>query len=174
MRFRSLIFAAFLGLAGSSLASAQARTLMTNSPRAVALPDGLGQRVILASVLLGKPRSFSMFNIQVAGTISPDPEVNGAAFQLELLVCDQPDCSGNLHWPMRILPDADAVRGTQLLATRSFGISTHNVDPVVLTDVRPQPATGVLFLAASLRVEHAPANVPFSAKLNLLRVDVLP
>ena len=115
-----------------------------------------------------------MFNIQVAGTITPDPELNGAAFQLQLLVCDQPDCSGDLRWPMRILSDADASTGTQVLATRSFGISTHNVDPVVLSDLRPKPATGALFLAAALRVMHSPGSMPFAAKLNLLRVDVLP
>ena len=115
-----------------------------------------------------------MFNVQATGTINPDPEMNGASFQLEFLICDQPDCSGVLHWPMRILPQADAAGGAQVLATRSFGVSTHNVEPVILTDVRPKPATGVLFLAATLRVLHSPANLSFAAKLNLLRVDLLP
>lgn len=147
---------------------------MTNSPRAIVLPAEPGRRIILGSILLGKPRSFSMFNLQATGTITPDPDLNGAAFQLEFLLCDQPDCSGDLHWPLRILPDSDASRGAQLLATHSFGVSTHNVEPVVLTDVRPKPVNGVLFLAACLRVLHAPANVAFAAKLNLLRVDVLP
>jgi len=156
------------------MASAQARTLMTDSPRSIVLPSEPGRRIILGSVLLGKPRSFSMFNVQATGTINPDPDLNGAAFQLEFLICDQPDCSGDLHWPMRILPEADAASGAQVLATRSFGASTHNVDPVVLTDVRPKPATGVLFLAASLRVLHSSANQSFAAKLNLLRVDLLP
>jgi hypothetical protein len=147
---------------------------MTNSPRAIVLPAEPGRRIILGSILLGKPRSFSMFNLQATGTITPDPDLNGAAFQLEFLLCDQPDCSGDLHWPLRILPDSDASRGAQLLATHSFGVSTHNVEPVVLTDVRPKPVNGVLFLTACLRVLHAPANVAFAAKLNLLRVDVLP
>jgi hypothetical protein len=115
-----------------------------------------------------------MFNIQSTGTIAPDPDLNGAAFQLEFLVCDQPDCSGKLRQPMRILPDADASSGAQILATRSFGVSTHNVDPVVLSDLRPRSSTGVLFLAAVIRVQHSPGTTPFAAKLNLLRVDVLP
>lgn len=147
---------------------------MTSSPRAITLPSTPGSTVVLGSVLLGQPRSFSMFNIQAAGTITPDPDLNGAGFQLQLLICDQPDCSGALRWPMRILPDADASTGTQVMATRSFGVSTHNVDPVVLSDLRPKSATGVLFLAAALRVMQAPGTTPFAAKLNLLRVDVLP
>lgn len=174
MRFRILIAVVLLALSGSSLVHAQARTLMTNSPRAITLPGTPGRTVVLGSVLLGQPRSFSMFNIQAAGTITPDPDLNGAGFQLQLLVCDQPDCSGDLHWPMRILPDADASTGAQVMATGSFGVSTHNVDPVVLTDLKPKSATGVLFLAATLRVMHSPGAVPFAAKLNLLRVDVLP
>ena len=115
-----------------------------------------------------------MFNIQATGTITPDPDLNGAAFQLEFLVCDQPDCGGTLRWPMRILPDADASRGAEVIATSSFGVSTHNVEPVVLTDLHPRPASGVLFLAAALRVLHSPGTTTFAAKLNLLRVDVLP
>jgi hypothetical protein len=174
MRFRALIAVLLLAISGSCLSYAQARTLMTNSPRAITLPGTPGRIVVLGSVLLGQPRSFSMFNIQAAGTITPDPDLNGAAFQLQLLICDQPDCSGDLRWPMRILPDADASTGTQVLATRSFGVSTHNVDPVVLTDLRPKSATGILFLAAALRVMHSPGTTPFAAKLNLLRVDVLP
>ena len=147
---------------------------MTNSPRAITMPATPGRTVVLGSVSLGAPRSFSMFNIQATGTITPDPDLNGAAFQLQFLICDQPDCSGNLHWPMRILPDADAAAGTQIIATRSFGVSTHNVDPVVLSDLRPNSATGSLFLAAVLRVQHSPGTTAFAAKLNLLRVDVLP
>lgn len=174
MRLRASIALALLSISGSCLLHAQARTLMTNSPRAITLPSTPGTTVILGSVLLGQPRSFSMFNIQAAGTITPDPDLNGAAFQLQLLICDQPDCSGDLRWPMRILPDADASTGTQVMATRSFGVSTHNVDPVVLTDLRPKSATGVVFLAAALRVMHSPGTTPFAAKLNLLRVDVLP
>jgi hypothetical protein len=174
MRFRALTAVILLSLTGCSLASAQARTLITNSPGAIILPNEAGRRIILGAVLLGKPRSFSMFNVQATGTINPDPEMNGASFQLEFLICDQPDCSGDLHWPMRILPQADAAGGAQVLATRSFGVSTHNVEPVILTDVRPKPATGVLFLAATLRVLHSPANLSFAAKLNLLRVDLLP
>ncbi len=174
MRFRALMAVVLLAISGSYLVHAQARTLMTNSPRAIDLPSTPGRTVVLGSVLLGQPRSFSMFNIQVAGTITPDPDLNGAGFQLQLLICDQPDCRGDLRWPMRILPDADASTGAQVLANRSFGVSTHNVDPVVLTGLKPKSATGILFLAAALRVMHSPGNIPFDAKLNLLRVDVLP
>lgn len=174
MRFRAFIAVIVLTAATASIALGQARSLMTNTSRSITLPSTPGRRLILGSVLLGQPRSFAMFNIQASGTIAPDPDLNGAAFQLEFLICDQPDCSGDLHWPMRVLPDTDATTGAQVLATRSFGVSTHNVDPVVLTDLKPKPATGVLFLAASLRVLHSPATTPFAAKLNLLRVDVLP
>ncbi len=174
MRFPNLIAVILLAIGGCSLVHAQARTLMTNSPRAITLPSTAGRTVVLGSVLLGQPRSFSMFNIQATGTLTPDPDLNGAAFQLQLLICDQPDCSGDLRWPLRILPDAEASTGAQVMATRSFGVSTHNVDPVVLTDLKPKSATGVLFLAAALRVEHSPGSIAFDAKLNLLRVDVLP
>jgi hypothetical protein len=115
-----------------------------------------------------------MFDIQATGTITPDPDLNGAGFQLEFLICDQPDCSGDLRWPMRILPDADASTGAQVIATQSFGLSTHNVEPVVLSDLRPRPVNGVIFLAAVVRVMHSPGTPAFAAKLNLLRVDVLP
>lgn len=174
MRIRALLAFVLLAMNGSWLVQAQARTLMSNSPRAITLPSTPGRVVVLGSVLLGRPRSFSTFNIQATGTITPDPDLNGAAFQLQLLICDQPDCSGDLRWPMRILPDADASTGAQVLATRSFGVSTHNVDPVVLTGLRPKSATGVLFLATALEVMHSPGTIPFDAKLNLLRVDVLP
>ncbi len=174
MRLRATIAAIFLVLLSSSFGLGQARSLITNAPRTIILPSTPGQRIILGSVLLGQPRSFAMFNIQATGTITPDPNLYGAAFQLEFLVCDQPDCRGDLHLPMRVLAEADAIGGTQVLATRSFGVSTHNVDPVVLTGLKPRPATGVLFLAAALRVQHSPSNPPFAAKLNLLRVDVLP
>jgi hypothetical protein len=174
MRFRSRIAIILITLATSFFAYAQARTLITSVARSIIVPAKPGSKVILGSVLLGQPRAFSMFNIRAAGTITPDPDLNGAAFQLEFLICDQPDCSGDLHLPMRILPDADTERGAQLLATRSFGVSTHSVDPVMLTDIRPRSVTGILFLAASLKVLHSPATPAFSAKLNLLRVDVLP
>ncbi len=173
MRFRGLITLIALAVSSSCL-SAQARSLMTNSPRAITLPSEPGQRVVLGSVLLGRPRSFAMFNIQATGSITPDPNLNGAAFELEFLVCDQPNCDGDLRWPIRVLPQTDAASGTQLIATHSFGVSTHNADPVVLTGLTPRTATGVLFLAATLRVIHSPTTTPFSAKLNLLRVDVLP
>jgi hypothetical protein len=154
--------------------AAQARSLMTNSPRPISLPATPGRAVVLGSVLLGQPRSFSMFNIQAAGTITPDPDLNGASFQLQFLICDKADCTGDLHWAIRVLPDADAGAATRITATRSFGVSTHNVDPVVLTGLEPAPANGVLFLAAVIRVVNSPTTTPFSAKLNLFRVDVLP
>jgi hypothetical protein len=115
-----------------------------------------------------------MFNIQAAGTISPDPDLNGASFQLQFLICDKADCTGDLHWAVRILPDADAGAATRVIATRSFGVSTHNVEPVVLTNLKPAPAEGVLYLAAVVRAVSSPATKTFAAKLNLLRVDVLP
>jgi hypothetical protein len=174
MRFRVIIAMAALAIAGASLSFGQARSLMTNSARPITLPGTPGHRVILGSVLVGPPRSYSVFNIQATGTITPDPDLNGAAFQLEFLICDQADCSGDLHTPIRILPDADAGTGTQVLATRSFGVSTHNVTPVVLIGFKSRTATGVLFLAVSLRVVHSPVSPAFAAKLNLLRVDVLP
>jgi hypothetical protein len=174
MRFRGLIALIALAVGSSCLAFAQARSLMTNASRAITLPSEPGQRVVLGSLLLGRPRSFAMFNIQATGTIRPDPNLNGAAFELEFLICDQPNCDGDLRWPMRVLPQTDAASGAQLLATHSFGVSTHNADPVVLTDLTPRTATGVLFLAATLRVVHSPTTKPFTAKLNLLRVDVLP
>jgi hypothetical protein len=172
MRFLALIASCLL--AGSLTLSAQSRALMTNSPRPISLPTTPGNAVVLGSVVLGQPRSFSMFNIQAAGTITPDPDLNGASFQLQFLICDKADCTGDLHWAMRILPDADAGAATRVIATGSFGVTTHNVDPVVLTNLKPAPANGVLYLAAVIRVVNAPATTPFSAKLNLLRVDVLP
>jgi hypothetical protein len=173
MRFLALIASCLLA-GGSLTLSAQSRALMTNSPRPIALPATPGNAVVLGSVVLGQPRSFSMFNIQAAGTITPDPDLNGAAFQLEFLVCDKADCTGDLHWAVRILPEADAGQASRVIATRSFGVSTHNVEPVVLTNLKPAPANGVLYLAAVIRVVNSPATPAFSAKLNLLRLDVLP
>lgn len=147
---------------------------MTESPRAITLPATPGRAVVLGSVVLGQPRSFSMFNIQAAGTISPDPDLNGASFQLQFLICDKADCTGDLHWAVRILPDADAGAATRVMATGSFGVTTHNAGPVVLTNLKPAPVNGVLYLASVIRTVNSPANTSFSAKLNLFRVDVLP
>lgn len=147
---------------------------MTESPRAITLPATPGRTVVLGSVVLGQPRSFSMFNIQAAGTISPDPDLNGASFQLQFLICDKVDCTGDLHWAVRILPDADAGAATRVMATGSFGVTTHNAGPVVLTNLKPAPVNGVLYLASVIRTVNSPANTSFSAKLNLFRVDVLP
>jgi len=175
MRFRALIAGiVVLVITDPCFINAQARILRTNSPRPITLPSAAGSTVVLGSVLLGRPRSFSVFNIQATGTITPDPDLNGASFELQFLICDQPDCSGNLRWPMRILADADAASGAQVVATRSFGLNTHNVQPVVLTDLKPAPANGVIFLAAVVRVVRSPTTPAFAAKLNLLRVDVLP
>lgn len=174
MRFRAFTALLFLALCCPNLARAQARALITNSPRPIILPGTPGHAVILGSVLLGKPTSYSVFNIQATGTITPDPDLNGAAFELEFLICDQPDCSGDLRSPMRVLPDADASHGAQVLATSSFGVSTHNVDPVVLTNLKPRTTSGVLFLAAALRTVHRPETPSFFGKLNLLRLEILP
>lgn len=174
MRFSRSIAVVLALIAGSYALSAQARTLMTNSPEPVTLPSVPGRAVVLGSVLLGEPRTFQMFNIQAAGTITPDPDLNGASFQLQFLICDKADCTGNLHWAVRVLPDAESRAAAQVIATKSFGVSTHNADPVVLTDLRPKSATGVLYLAAVIRVVDSPAKTAFTAKLNLLRLDVLP
>ena len=174
MRFLALIASCLLAGGSSTLSGAQSRALMTNSPRPAALPTTPGNAVVLGSVLLGPPRSFSMFNIQAAGTISPDPDMNGGSFQLQFLICDKADCTGDLHWAVRILPDADAGAATRVIATHSFGVNTHNVDPVVLTNLKPKPINDVLYLAAVIRVVSSPPATAFSAKLNLLRVDVMP
>ncbi len=173
MRFFALIASCLLA-GGSFPLPAQSRALMTNSPQPIALPTAPGNAVVLGSVVLGRPQSYSMFNIQAAGTIAPDPDLNGASFQLQFLICDKADCTGDLHWAVRILPDADAGASTRVIAGRSFGVSTHNVEPVVLTKLKPKPISDVLYLAAVIRVANSPATTSFSAKLNLLRVDVLP
>ena len=174
MRFLAVIASCLLAAGSSTFSGAQSRALMTNSPRPITLPTTPGNAVVLGSVLLGQPRSFSLFKIQAAGNIIPDPNLNGASFQLQFLICDKPDCSGDLHWAVRILPDADAGAATQVIATRSFGVSTHNAEPVVLTNLKPKPINDVLYLAAVIRVANSPSTTQFSAKLNLLRVDVLP
>lgn len=173
MRFLALIASCLLA-GGSSTLSAQSRALMTNSPRPIILPATPGNAVVLGTVVLGQPRTFSVFNIQAAGTIAPDPDLNGASFQLQFLICDKADCTGDLHWAVRILPDADAGAATRVIAGRSFGLSTHNAAPVVLTNLKPKPAGDVLYLAAVVRVVSSPSTTSFSARLNLLRVDVLP
>lgn len=115
-----------------------------------------------------------MFNIQAAGTIAPDPDLNGASFQLQFLICDEPDCSGAVRSAMRILPDADSTIPAQVIATRSFGVRTHSAQPVVLTDFKPGNPNGVLYLAAALKLLHNSGPTPFTARLSLLRVDVMP
>ena len=173
MRFLALIASCLLA-GGSSTLPAQSRALMTNSPRPIVLPTTSGDAVVLGTVRLGQPRTFKVFNIQAAGVISPDPDLNGASFQLQFLICDKADCTGDLHWAVRILPDANAGAATRVIASRSFGVSTHNAEPVVLTNLKPKPANDVLYLAAVIRVVNSPTTTPFSGKLNLLRVDVLP
>ncbi len=140
----------------------------------VPLASVSGERVLLGSVSLGQQRRFTMFNIQAAGTITPDPEMNAAAFQLQFLICDQPDCQGDIRRDARILPEADAASQTRVLATKSFGVSTHNVQPVDLTGYRPNTTSGILYLAVVLKSLRTPGNTAFAAKLNLLRVDVMP
>jgi hypothetical protein len=156
------------------MASAQARPLVTSSAQSITLPTRPGERVLLGSVSLGKQRRFTMFNIQAAGTITPDPDMNGAAFQLQFLICDQPDCSGEIRTDARILPDADASSPARVLATKSFGVSTHNVDPIDLSSYQPRSASGVLYMAVALKLLHSSGTVPFSGRLTLLRIDVMP
>jgi hypothetical protein len=130
----------------------------------------------LGSVALGRPQAFTMFNIQAAGTITPDPGLNGASFQLQFLICDQPDCGGQIKIDTRILQHDDSASPTQVLATASFGVTTHNAAPVVLTNLRPENASGTLYLAVALKLVRSPSagTPPFTGRLNLLRVSVLP
>jgi len=174
MRFRALIVILVCCITAPAFSNAQARSLVATAIPQVNLTGVRGQQFVLGSVVLGKPRTFSMFNIQAAGTITPDPELNGAEFQLQFLICDQPDCTGDIKTVTRILPDADAATATQVIATRSFGVSTHNVQPVALTDFRPRNPGGVLYLAAALRLLHGSGPTAFTAKLSLLRIDVMP
>ncbi|MGA2371942.1 MAG: hypothetical protein ABSG11_14855 [Candidatus Korobacteraceae bacterium] len=173
MGSRSLGLIAIL-LVVTSLAYPQARSLVTSSTPPVQLPTTANDQVVLGSVSLGRPRTFSLFNIQAAGTISPDPDLNGAAFQLQFLVCDQPDCTGDIKSDTRILQDSDSATPSQLIATRSFGVSTHNVRPVVLSDLQPRNSSGTLYLAVALKLLHSSNAKPFAGRLNLLRVDVMP
>ncbi|MFZ0314786.1 MAG: hypothetical protein WAL85_18930 [Candidatus Korobacteraceae bacterium] len=158
----------------TSLAYAQARALIVSSVAPVQLSNTLGEQVVLGSVSLGRPRNFTMFNIQAAGTITPDPDLSGAAFQVQFLVCDEPDCSGQLKSDARIVQASDAATSSPMIATRSFGVSTQNVRPVVLSDLQPRNSSGSLYLALALKLLHSANPRPFAGRLSLLRVDVIP
>jgi hypothetical protein len=153
---------------------AQARPLIVTSSPPVRLSAAPGNQVILGAVSLGRQRSFSMFNVQASGSITPNPELYGAAFQLQLLICDQADCDGDVRSATRMLEGSDGDFAAQILATQSFGISTHNGAPVVLNGYKPRDPGGPLYLAVALRVLHSPQETRFTGKLNLLRVDVMP
>jgi hypothetical protein len=155
-----------------ALCRAQARALINTSTEPVILSNVAGQDVVLGSVSLGKQRNFTMFNIQAAGKISPDPDLNGAAFQLQFLICDQPDCGGDIKVDMRVLQTADSAAQAQLIATRSFGVSTHSSGQVTMPEL-PHPDAN-LYLAAALKSLRDTAVGQFRGKLNLLRVEVLP
>jgi hypothetical protein len=174
MRYSKIVAVAFFALAASAFSVAQARSLISTAANPVLLPDIAGQQVILGSVSLGEQRSFTMFNIQAAGTITPDPDLNGAAFQLRFLICDRPDCSGELRTETRILRNADATAPTQVLATRSFGVTTHSAGEVTMPALPETEPHAPLYLAVALRPLRLPSNASFRAQLNLLRVDVLP
>lgn len=161
-------------LVATSLAYPQARSLVTSSTPPVQLSATAGEQVVLGSVSLGRPRTFSMFNVQAAGTITPDPDLNGAAFQVQFLICDQPDCTGEIKSDARILQDSDSATPSQLIATRSFGVSTHSVRPVMLSDLQPRNPSGTLYLAVALKLLHRSNPKPFIGRLSLLRVDVMP
>jgi len=161
-------------LVATSLSYAQARSLVISSTQPVQLSNTAGEQVVLGSVSLGRPRTFSLFNIQAAGTITPDPDLNGAAFQVQFLICDQPDCTGEIKSDTQILPDSDSATPSQLIATRSFGVSTHSVKPVVLSDLQPRNSSGSLYLAVALKLLHSSNPKPFAGRLSLLRVDVMP
>lgn len=174
MRYSKLVALTCSVIAACALSPAQARSLISTAANPVLLPDTAGQQIVLGSVLLGEQRSFTMFNIQAAGTITPDPDLNGAAFQLRFLICDRPDCTGELRTETRILRNADATSPTQVLATRSFGVTTHSAGEVTM----PVLATGdphmPLYLAVALKSLHVSSKASFRGQLNLLRVDVLP
>ena len=156
------------------LSFAQARVLVDSSAEAVTLPSTPNQTTVIGSVVLGRPQVFTTFNIQAAGTITPDPALNDAAFQVHFLVCDKPDCTGDIVTDTRIMPDSGSTTPTQVIARQSFGVKTHNVDPVVLSGLQPQNSGRVLYLAVALQLLRSSATTPFIGKLNLLRVDVLP
>ncbi len=173
MRGRALAALLFLGLC-PSLLSGQARSLVATSSTPVSLPTVPNEQVVLGSVSLHRQRTFTMFNVQAAGAITPDPELNGAEFQLLLLICDRPDCSGDIHSGATILHDSDSTAPTQVIATGSFGVSTHNRAPVVLGGYPNLSPEDPLYLAVALKRLHGPADIPFTGRLNLLRVDVMP
>jgi hypothetical protein len=173
MQLWTLTVAACLA-AGPVFVVAQARLLVSTSSPPVSLNAGPGEQVIFGAISLGQQRSFSMFNVQATGSITPDPDLNGAAFQLQLLVCDQPDCNGDVRSATRMLEGSATDSAAQIIATRSFGISTHNAAPVVLNGFKPRNPGGPLYLAVAMRVLHSPEKTRFTGKLNLLRVDVMP
>jgi hypothetical protein len=156
------------------LVSAQARAIINTSFAPVNLSTVAGHATVLGSVLLGKPRVFTTFNIQTTGTITPDPEIAGETFELQFLICDQPDCTGEIKTDARILPDSDSEMPTELIARRSFGVSTHNAKPVVLTNLQPSGPPRALYLAVALKTLHNVGSARFTGRVNLLRVDLLP
>jgi len=173
MGSRALGFAAVC-LVATSLGYAQARALIVTSAAPVQLSSTVGEQVVLGSVSLGRPRNYSMFNIQAAGTITPDPDLTGTAFQVQFLICDQPDCSGEIKSDARILQASDSATPSQMIATGSFGVSTHNVRPIALSDLQPRNSSGSLYLALALKLLNSSKPKPFAGRLSLLRVDVIP
>lgn len=157
-----------------AMCRAQARALINTSTESIALANVAGQDVVLGSVSLGTQRSFAIFNIQAAGKISPDPDLNNAAFQLEFLICDQPDCGGDVRVDTRVLQTADSPTAARLIATRSFGVSTHSSGQVTMPALSQQNVDGNLYLAAALKSLRNTAVDQFRGKLTLLRVDVMP
>lgn len=174
MRYSKVVAVTIIVLAACASSVAQARSLISTSANPVLLPGAAGQQIVLGSVSLGEQRSFTMFNIQAAGTITPDPDLNGAAFQLRFLICDRPDCTGELRTETRILRNDDATAPTQVLATRSFGVTTHSAGDVAMPALPTGDANAPLYLAVALKSLRVSAKASFRAQLNLLRVDVLP
>ena len=174
MRYSKFLAASVLCIALSAMCLSQTRSLVTTSVNPVLLPTTAGQQIVLGSVLLGEQRSFTMFNIQATGTITPDPDLNGAAFQLRFLICDRPDCTGELRTETRILRNADATAPAQVLATRSFGVTTHSAGEVTMPALPTRDSNAPLYLAVALKSLRVSNNASFRAQLNLLRVDVLP
>lgn len=175
MNLWALFAFAISSLAYPSLSFAQAHTLMNSAFEPVSLPYVPGKAVALGSVSLGSSRSFTMFNIQAAGTIAPDPDLNGTEFQLQLLICDKSDCTGAIMSEIRILPDWVSDAPVRVIATRSFGLRTHNAEPVLLTEFQPRISSDTpLYLAVALKLLHGSNVVPFTGRLNLVRVDTMP
>lgn len=174
MRYSRFLVVLGTCLALAAFSWAQARSFISTAANPVLLSTTAGKQVVLGSVSLGTQRTFTMFNIQAAGTITPDPDLNGAAFQLRFLICDRSDCTGELTTETRILRTNDSTSPAQVIATRSFGVTTHSDGEVTMPELSSRNPDTPLYLAVALKSLRTSGNTSFRAQLNLLRVDVLP